>query len=610
MALAIHLPEAAQQLYAPSPAARKLHAKPYETSEGQPHALGEGLRMLDYKARLDNREALAVMLGIAASDAADWPADDLLLRAYRQWGRDMPKHLRGDWWFALWDGQQRRLVLAIDPTSPTPLFYAQTADGRFVFSPSLRDVLHVPGIVAAPCEKRIVSYLLYWVNYPDYEQTEYEGIRQVRPGSCLILDGQGVRCESYWDPRAIARLSLPSDQEYVEEFLRLYRKAVAVRIAGQRRVGTMLSAGLDSGSVTALAAEKMVMRQARLPAFTHVPVPEAQDIRMPGKLVDEWSLAHGVARRFDCIEHIAIQSAEVSPLEAWQRGLELTGRWQSTGVNAPWIHHLHAEVQRRQLDTLLCGQLGNIVVSWAGVPAAWWSQVVQGKWCDAAGTLLAGRPVTPYNIGRGVAGALWRSVRPARPLGPQRIADLPSHPVNAGMLDRYRRVFEEEAAGASMRDVRTYRDHQLPMLVMATSINALLASTYGLDISDPTADQDLIEFCLATPNDQFARAGQDRWLMRRAMQGILSPEVQWNRVRGDQAADAMCRLVAWRDQVEALLSYMAQSGMAQHYLDMPALRQRWKQSQTALICGADFFALQTGLAAGMFFAKLEGAGPL
>ncbi|MFZ6689831.1 asparagine synthase-related protein [Undibacterium sp. SXout11W] len=606
MALTINLHDAVLHVYPPSAVATKLHAVDSPLLATAIVKLEAHTQLLDYKARLDNRPALAAALGIAACNAALWPTGDLLLRAYQRWGSDMAKHLRGNWWFAIWDGSQRRLILAVDPTGATPLFYTHK-NGSIAFAPSLVDLLQLPGVNCGLNEKRILSYLIHWIAYSDYDETEYQDIRQLKPASCLFVDIKTAYIQTYWHPgdwKPVRRAC--TDQEYIDQFLHLYRKAVSARIAGNQNVATMLSAGLDSGSVSALAAQEMAARGLPLSAYTHVPIPQVRSLHLDNKIVDEWPLAHMTAMCHPNIDHIALQSAALSPLEAYQRGLSMTGRLQSTVVNMPWIHFLSAQVQQRQMHTLLSGQLGNLVVTWDGTPLTLWSQLQQRKWKSAWGCLLNGRTTTAYNIARGMARQTWYAFRPEKDVLTRTFSGLSANPANPHLLAQHKNNFETHAARRKSSDLQNMRAALMPVFIAATGINSLLASAYGFDMLDPTSDQDLIEFCLSVPDDLFARDGHRRWLIREAMQDILPPEVQWNYVRGLQPADGIYRFLSHRDEVETMLEMMQQSNQAQHYLNLPAIRASWERMKPSLVLGDDFSIFQAGIGAGAFFAHVEG----
>jgi asparagine synthase (glutamine-hydrolysing) len=135
----------------------------------------------------------------------------------------------------------------------------------------------------------------------------------------------------------------------------------------------------------------------------------------------------------------------------------------------------------------------------------------------------------------------------------------------------------------AMVDARAQR---LKVLLPDMSTNGALwhekAAAFGLEVRDPTADVRLLEFCLGIPDEQYARGGRDRWLIRRAMDGLLPPAVQWNVRRGSQAADLPLRLRADRANVDALVSQIAASPAAREYLDVDGIVQRWSAVQSTL----------------------------
>jgi asparagine synthase (glutamine-hydrolysing) len=92
---------------------------------------------------------------------------------------------------------------------------------------------------------------------------------------------------------------------------------------------------------------------------------------------------------------------------------------------------------------------------------------------------------------------------------------------------------------------------------------------FALDIRDPTIDRRVMEFCLAIPDDQYVRGGNQRFLIRRAMAGMLPPSVLLNRQRGLQASDLGVRLRQNAPQIQAALQRIeTQSRLARDILDL------------------------------------------
>jgi len=132
-----------------------------------------------------------------------------------------------------------------------------------------------------------------------------------------------------------------------------------------------------------------------------------------------------------------------------------------------------------------------------------------------------------------------------------------------------------------------------------------MGAGYQMDVRDPTADARLLELCVGIPDVQFASAGLDRWLMRRAMQGLLPPEVQWNRASGRQGADLPLRLRADAPEVEAAIAEIAASSAASEYVDVPLMQHRWASMQRELgpLSHQDASILARSILVGRFLAR-------
>jgi asparagine synthase (glutamine-hydrolysing) len=130
---------------------------------------------------------------------------------------------------------------------------------------------------------------------------------------------------------------------------------------------------------------------------------------------------------------------------------------------------------------------------------------------------------------------------------------------------------------------RTPREQQLSVLAPGLTANGALyhelGAAYGIELRDPTADIRLAEFCLGIPRDQYFRGRQSRWLVRRAMEGLLPPAVQWNTRRGIQSADVTTGVLAELDRIAQEIARVEASSLAQRYLSMPLLRQLWSELQ-------------------------------
>jgi asparagine synthase (glutamine-hydrolysing) len=111
----------------------------------------------------------------------------------------------------------------------------------------------------------VADYLLS--DFRDPDATFFEGIKQLRPAHALLVDRDRLRLERYWtvDPSVVARYA--RDEDYFERFRELFREAVRCRLRSHVPVGVLLSGGIDSTSVTAMAETLRQERPGQPPLF-------------------------------------------------------------------------------------------------------------------------------------------------------------------------------------------------------------------------------------------------------------------------------------------------------------------------------------------------------
>ncbi|GAB4110606.1 MAG: asparagine synthase (glutamine-hydrolyzing) [Phycisphaeraceae bacterium] len=179
------------------------------------------------------------------SDHSDTEA---LLHGYRLFGRELPKHLRGMFAFAIWDEDNRELFLARDRVGKKPLYLRQTCD-ELVFASLPATLVSDPMCTPEVDPSALACFLR--LGYP-FEKSMIQGISEVAPGHWMTVDSHGrVQTQRYWRPPPISRTSTSiGAADSVEEVL---SEAVAVRLEADVPLGCFLSGGIDSSLIAALA---------------------------------------------------------------------------------------------------------------------------------------------------------------------------------------------------------------------------------------------------------------------------------------------------------------------------------------------------------------------
>ena len=519
-------------------------------------------------ARLDNREDLCRVLNIAPAEREHMADGELALRAYLRWGENCPQHLLGDWALAAWQQREQRLFLARDHMGNTALYFSQAlTGGGFAFA-ATPTALHALGVPRRLNELYLARRLTSLHADRDL-QTIALDVQRLAPAHALTLSPSGLRSWCYWRPEDIVEHRNARPDDACAGMLELYTQAVASRCRSARPVASTLSGGLDSGSVTALAARHLAARGLRLGAFTQIPLYDTRAVLGPRMFGDEREFAQCTAAGLPNVDHQLLPSAHVSPMEGLLRLLKLLDQPAHAANNFFWLHDLLHTAQTQGYGVLLTGQGGNGGISWPGAPEL---ASLPAVW-RAAGWKAALRRQLPRTLLRRVL--LLRSGQ----------RDW-SHTAISPDFARRVGLAEQEALSIGTCEPaeagwRTPRDKHLALvrqmrLGMVGETWASCGAAYALDIRDPTLDVRVLEYTLALPDTLFYNAaGGNRLLIRGATHGILPERVRLNSKVGCQAADLAYRLQSCAAQVEAALATAA-IGPAGDYVHLDRMRAVWQ----------------------------------
>lgn len=155
--------------------------------------------------------------------------------------------------FALWDEAKQRLICGRDRFGEKPFYYAITEDNHFVFASEIQAIIS-SGLVRPTLSKRGVAQYLK-LRYIPENSCIYDTIHVLEPGHFLTWETSKLTVEAYWSPPPTLQ-SPPKFQEAVEELRFLARQAVSRSMVSDVDVGILLSGGLDSSTLAALAAQE------------------------------------------------------------------------------------------------------------------------------------------------------------------------------------------------------------------------------------------------------------------------------------------------------------------------------------------------------------------
>jgi len=224
---------------------------------------------------------------------------EVIVHLYEDHGDELVDHLNGMFAFALWDERRRRLLIARDRMGEKPLYFTRTANA-LIFASELKSLVVHPEV-----ERRV--NLLALRKYLQYEfvpspHTMIEGVHKLRPAHRLIFEKGEWRTEPYWRLSYEGERLKIGEDEAAEEVHDRLREAVRMRLISDVPLGVLLSGGIDSSAVAALACEAA---EGRVKTFS---------IAFEEKSFDESSYARLVANHLGT-EHYEQRFTEREMLE-------------------------------------------------------------------------------------------------------------------------------------------------------------------------------------------------------------------------------------------------------------------------------------------------------
>lgn len=479
--------------------------------------------------RIDNRPELFAALGLNPNERIIGDGE-LVLHAYLRWGTQCPDRLLGDFAFAIWDAPRRQLLCARDQAGMRRLVYHHVPGKLFAFATEPEALLAHPSVPNRINEARIADFLAN-MEAIDLTSTFYRDIHLLPPAHALVIEGDALRIWRYWQLEPEPPLRLGTDEAYAEAFLEVFAESVRARMrAPPGRLGAMLSGGMDSGSVAAMAAR--LLQHAGAP-----PLPTYS----------------GTSNAPGCVETRAIRMAQTIPhldprdvpSEEFPALAETLARLMQDG-SEPFDGHMtmlkaiYLHAHNDGIKVMLDGAAGDTTLHSDNMVARRVRHGdIAGAWREAVGEHRfwgAEMPIIKTFVDgvRCVVVPQWlrdlrqriEAPRRRRRLERKSLADSDfAHRVN---LDQRRRDYARHIAlrlDGRCDDRRPFVLH--PYILRARERYDRVAAPLAIEPRDPFLDLRLIRFSLSLPADQMQKDGWPKIILRNAMAGLMPDAVRW-----------------------------------------------------------------------------------
>ena len=576
---------------------------------------GNAGELMTADLRLDNRDEILDRLSISRTESLNWPDSQILFAAWKKFGQDIWRLLRGPFAVAIWNPRDQTLTLARDHLGHNVVMWHKS-DRFFAFATMPKGLFALADVPREVNEQKVADFLV--LNHREYATTFYRDVYRLPPAHFATIDRTGAFvAKQYWSAADCKPVHLPSDEAYAENLRACLDRAVRRQLRSATPIGCSLSGGLDSSAVAALAARALGERGQRLAAFTAVPRKGfAGQVRRWG-YTDETPYVEAIKAAISNIDVTYIYNDEhddFAELDRVSLAFEYPVR---NPTNLGWMLAILRLARADNRRVLLGGFLGNNTVSWDG-------------WSQARRHLFRGRLRLAYRQ----YSAFYRVSTLSRWIAFRRLfVDSLWSPWQADWMDWWRgKTFPwrghsairpdfaaemqvNQRARAVGHDFRPWERHwwRRSWLVPVDYLGDWYAATkamYGVELRDPTADVDVVEYCFGVPDEQYLAEGVDRSLIRRAMWDLLPPVVVTNRGIGVQSADWYEKVGGQRPQLHSMVDDIASSQLARRALDLGRLQRAldtWPQSgwQTQPIDGEYHLALTRGLGMGRFLRWID-----
>ncbi len=451
---------------------------------------------------------------------------EVLVHLYEQHGDAFLERLRGMFAIALWDERRQRLLLARDRFGIKPLYYS-FADGSLSFASELKAMLEQPGFRRETDPRAIAAYLAF--NSIPAPLTIFAAARKLPPGHLLAWEDEAIAVRRYARPRPVPAGEVRREPAatLAAELGERLRDSVRAHLVADVPVGVLLSGGVDSGGLAALAAA-----ESRQPLKTF-------SIGFEESGFDELSRARLVAERYATDHHELIVRPDA--VELLPKLVEVFD--EPFGDSSALPTYLVSELAAGEVKVALSGEGGDELFGGYYTYVADLLAPRVGRLAALSAPLIEALPSRHDRVGFDYkakrfarAAALsdplerhhaWKEIFP----GGTRAALLDGRATSWDPLDLYRERYAETAGAEPLArlqdvDLGIYLVDDLLVKTDRTSM------AHSLELRVPFLDPEVADFAAALPTAMKVRGLAKKRLLRQTLAPLLPKEVVRGRKQG------------------------------------------------------------------------------
>lgn len=193
---------------------------------------------------------------------------EVIIYAYIEWGIECIKRFNGMFAFSLYDNFNKKFYLCRDRYGIKPVYYHITQDKTFIYASEIKSILEYKDYKSEVDKEALLEYFTFQNIFTN--KTLHKDIQILEAGHYFEIDllSKEIEKKQYWDFDFSQSETIKDEREYIEELDRLFTQAVQRQLISDVPVGSYLSGGMDSGSITAIASNHFQKSNDFLKTFT------------------------------------------------------------------------------------------------------------------------------------------------------------------------------------------------------------------------------------------------------------------------------------------------------------------------------------------------------
>ena len=553
---------------------RRLAIIDLSSAAAQPMRSADGRYVISYNGELYNFRELRRELEALGERFRSRSDTEVLLAAWARWGAKALDRLNGMFAFAIWDAREKTLTLARDRFGIKPLYYARLPD-VVLFGSEVKAILAHGAYRNSLDREALLEYFTFQNFFTD--RTLFKDVRLLPAGTHLTLKAGASNAApiTYWDYHFREPEQAPAQEEYVEELDRLFQQAVKRQLVSDVELGAYLSGGMDSGSITAIAAREFPYLKSFTCGFD---LHSASGLELP---FDERDPAEHMSYLFKT-EHyeMVLKAGDMERVMP-----RLARHIEEPRVGQSYPNFYVAQLASKFVKVVLAGTGGDEL--FGGYPWRYYRAVVNDDFESYVDKYYGfWQRLMPNEAIERVFQPIWRDVK------------------HVWTRDIFRDVFHEHAPKLTRPE--DYVNHSLyfeakTFLHGLLVVDDKLSMAHGLETRVPFLDNDLVDFAMQVPvalklgnltevvrlNENepghktrryFERTRDGKLLLRRAMarhipqavvnrekQGFSAPDASW--FKGDSIDYVRRRLMDPAARIYQVLDAGATRALVSEHLE-------------------------------------------